>query len=49
VTPEAMLEGRQQQIFAERDRKLEAARAARQLRRLQAAVSTGTATALGVN
>jgi transposase InsO family protein len=49
VTPQDMLEGRQQQIFAERDRKLEAARAERQLRRQQAAVSSGTATALRVN
>ncbi len=33
VTPEAKLEGREQQIFKERDRKLEAARAARQIKR----------------
>jgi putative transposase len=37
VTPQAMLEGRQQEIFTARDRKLEAARALRQLRRQQAA------------
>jgi transposase InsO family protein len=37
VTPQDMLEGRQQQIFAERDRKLEAARQLRQARRQQAA------------
>jgi len=33
VTPLAKLEGREAQIFAERDRKLEAARRQRQLRR----------------
>ncbi len=37
VTPQDMLAGRQQQIFAERDRKLEAARELRQLGRQQAA------------
>jgi hypothetical protein len=36
VTPQAKLEGRQQQIFTERDRKLEEARRQRQLRRQQA-------------
>jgi len=36
VTPQAKLEGREPQIFAERDRKLEAARRQRQLRRQQA-------------
>jgi len=34
VTPQAMLEGRQKEIWAERDRKLEAARSDRQRRRL---------------
>jgi putative transposase len=34
VTPQAMLEGRQQEIWAERDRKLEVARRERQCRRL---------------
>jgi transposase InsO family protein len=38
VTPQDMLDGRQQQIFRERDQKLEAARQARQLRRQQSAV-----------
>jgi hypothetical protein len=33
VTPQAMLEGRQQEIWAERDRKLDAARLQRQRRR----------------
>jgi len=37
VTPQDMLDGRQQQIFRERDQKLEAARQERQLRRQQAA------------
>jgi putative transposase len=36
VTPRAKLEGREPEIFAERDRKLEAARHQRQLRRQQA-------------
>ena len=36
VTPLAKLEGREPQIFAERDRKLEAARRQRQVRRQQA-------------
>jgi putative transposase len=39
VTPQAKLEGREGQIFAERDHKLEAARRQRQLRRQQAGVS----------
>ena len=39
VTPQDMLAGRQQQIFRERDQKLEAARHARQLRRQQAAAA----------
>ena len=38
VTPLAKLEGREPQIFAERDRKLEAARRQRQLRRQEARV-----------
>jgi transposase InsO family protein len=37
VTPKDMLAGRQQEILAERDRKLEAARGQRQLRRQQVA------------
>jgi putative transposase len=37
ITPKAMLAGRQQEIHAERDRKLEAARKQRQIRRQQAA------------
>ena len=37
VTPRDMLAGRQQEIQAERDRKLEAARRQRQLRRQQVA------------
>ena len=37
VTPQDMLNSRQQQIFRERDQKLEAARPARQFRRQQAA------------
>ena len=36
VTPKDMLAGRQQEIHAERDRKLEAARKQRQFRRQQA-------------
>jgi len=43
VTPLNMMEGRQQQILAERDRKLEAARELRRLRR-QAAAGSQTAT-----
>ena len=39
VTPQAKLEGREPQIFAERDRKLEEARRQRQLRRQEAAYS----------
>ena len=38
VTPQAKLEGREPQIFAQRDRKLEAARRQRQLRRQQASL-----------
>jgi transposase InsO family protein len=37
ITPKDMLAGRQQEIHAERDRKLEAARKQRQIRRQQAA------------
>ena len=37
ITPKEMLAGRQQDIHAERDRKLEAARKQRQIRRQQAA------------
>src|SRR5260221_13642395 len=37
ITPKDMLAGRQQEIHAERDRKLEAARKQRQIRRRQAA------------
>jgi hypothetical protein len=37
ITPKDMLAGRQQEIHAERDRKLEAARKQRQTRRQQAA------------
>ena len=37
VTPKDMLAGRQQEIHTERDRKLEAARKQRQIRRQQAA------------
>jgi len=40
VTPRAKLEGREQQIFKERDRKLEAARAARAVKRQQARSQT---------
>ncbi len=36
VTPRAKFEGQEQQIFKERDRKLEAARAARAVKRQQA-------------
>lgn len=44
VTPQAKLEGREQEIFAERDRKLEAARSLRKARRAssKAAGSCGT-------
>ena len=45
VTPQDRLAGRQQEIFAARDRKLEAARQLRQLRRQQAAVTAVAATA----
>ena len=37
ITPKDMLAGRQQEIHAERDRKLEAARKQRQIRRQRAA------------
>jgi putative transposase len=37
ITPKDMLAGRQQEIHTDRDRKLEAARKQRQLRRQQAA------------
>ena len=37
ITPKAMLAGRQREIHAERDRKLEVARKQRQVRRQQAA------------
>jgi len=37
ITPKDMLAGRQQEIHAERDRKLDAARKERQVRRQQAA------------
>jgi len=37
ITPKDMLAGRQQEIHAERDRKLEEARKQRQIRRQQAA------------
>jgi hypothetical protein len=37
ITPKDMLAGRQQEIHAERDRKLEVARKQRQVRRRQAA------------
>jgi len=37
ITPKDMLAGRQQEIHAERDRKLEEARKQRQVRRQQAA------------
>jgi len=48
VTPQDMLEGRQQEIFRERDRKLEAARQLRRLPR-QAAAETGSRAATEVN
>jgi hypothetical protein len=48
VTPQDMLDGRQQEIFRQRDRKLEAARGLRQLRR-QAAAQAGRQTAMEVN
>jgi putative transposase len=38
VTPQAKLEGREPQIFAERDRKLEEARRQRQVRRQEVAL-----------
>ena len=37
ITPKDMLAGRQEEIHAERDRKMEAARKQRQIRRQQAA------------
>jgi putative transposase len=40
ITPREMLEGRQQEIFHQRDEKLEAARERRKLRRLQAVASS---------
>src|SRR5213075_2093404 len=43
ITPKDMLAGRQQEIHAERDRKLEAARTQRQIRRQQAACGTDSA------
>ena len=43
ITPRDMLEGRQQEIFRQRDEKLEAARERRKLRRLQAAASSEAA------
>jgi putative transposase len=54
VTPQAKLEGREPQIFAERDRKLEAARRQRQLRRQQACLppprdGTGDASTVALN
>jgi transposase InsO family protein len=57
VTPLAKLQGREGEIFAERDRKLEEARRQRQLRRQEASrnlgpklpVSTGEASALALN
>lgn len=48
VTPQDMLAGRQLEIFRERDRKLEAARELRQLRR-QAAAQAGSLSATEVN
>ena len=36
VTPQTKLEGREKQVFAERDRKLEAAREQRRIKRMQA-------------
>ena len=47
ITPKDMLAGRQQEIHAERDRKLDAARKERQVRRQQAALPTDR-TLLGV-
>ncbi|HYI92770.1 MAG TPA: hypothetical protein VEX68_04445 [Bryobacteraceae bacterium] len=44
ITPRDMLAGRQQEIHAERDRKLEEARKQRQLRRVRAARRTKTPT-----
>ena len=41
VTPQDKLEGREKEIFAERDRKLEAARALRQQRRQEARERSG--------
>ena len=41
VTPKDKLEGKEKEIFAERDRKLEAARALRQQRRQEAWQSVG--------
>ncbi len=57
VTPLAKLEGRESQIFAARDRKLEEARRQRQLRRQEAArnlwpkplARTGEVSVLGLN
>jgi len=46
ITPKDMLAGRQQEIHAERDRKLEVARKQRQNRRQQAASGTGGVAAL---
>jgi len=43
ITPRDMLEGRQQEIFRQRDEKLEAARERRKLRRLQAAAGSEAA------
>jgi transposase InsO family protein len=48
VTPQDMLKGRQQEIFRERDRKLEAARELRQFRR-QAPAQAGSQTATEVH
>lgn len=48
VTPQAKLEGREPQIFAERDRKLEAARRQRQLRRQQARAAEPTPAPEGI-
>ena len=42
ITPQARLEGRQVQIFEQRDRKLEVARAQRQQRRRESGSSTTT-------
>ena len=49
ITPKDMLAGRQQDIHAERDRKLEAARKQRQNRRQQARVTLGLPGHLGIN